>query len=444
MSNKHQKRSEGGASGGLAELKIRLLFVLVAILVYRLGAHIPVPGLDPQKLANFFSEQQNTIFGLFNMFSGGALSRVTVFAIGIMPYITASIVMQLFSMVLPALEQLKKEGESGRRKINQYTRYFTLILSIFQSFGMARWLAGQHIALVADLPFYLTAVITLVTGTMFLMWLGEQITEKGVGNGISLIIFSGIVSNIPNAIASVFQQVREGQMQPLTLILIAVIVAVVTGFVVFVERGQRRIRVNYAQRTQGKKVYAAQTSHLPLKMNMAGVIPPIFASSIILIPATVAQFFARGKGMDWLADIGMALSPGQPLYLIVYAAAILFFAFFYTALVFNPKDTADNLKKSGAYIPGIRPGEQTTRYIDAIMTRLTLVGALYLVLVCLLPQLLMYAWHVPFYFGGTSLLIIVVVIMDFVAQVQAHLMAGQYDSLMKKNNVKGTKMPGLL
>lgn len=444
MSNKHQKRSEGGASGGMAELKIRLLFVICAILVYRLGAHIPVPGLDPQKLANFFSEQQNTIFGLFNMFSGGALSRVTVFAIGIMPYITASIVMQLFSMVLPALEQLKKEGESGRRKINQYTRYFTLVLSIFQSFGMARWLAGQHIALVADLPFYLTAVVTLVTGTMFLMWLGEQMTEKGVGNGISMIIFSGIVSNIPNAIASVFQQVREGQMQALTLILIAIIVAVVTGFVVFIERGQRRIRVNYAQRTQGKKVYAAQTSHLPLKMNMAGVIPPIFASSIILIPATVAQFFARGKGMDWLADIGMALSPGQPLYLIVYAAAILFFAFFYTALVFNPKDTADNLKKSGAYIPGIRPGEQTTRYIDAIMTRLTLVGALYLVLVCLLPQLLMYAWHVPFYFGGTSLLIIVVVIMDFVAQVQAHLMAGQYDSLMKKNPAKGTKMPGLL
>lgn len=444
MINKHQNSSKSKVSEGLAELKIRLLFVLAAILIYRLGAHIPVPGLDPQKLANFFSQQQNTIFGLFNMFSGGALSRVTVFAIGIMPYITASIVMQLFSMVLPALEQLKKEGESGRRKINQYTRYFTLILSIFQSFGMARWLAGQHIALVADLPFYLTAVVTLVTGTMFLMWLGEQMTEKGVGNGISLIIFSGIVSNIPNAIASVFQQVREGQMQPLTLILIAVIVAVVTGFVVFVERGQRRIRVNYAQRTQGKKVYAAQTSHLPLKMNMAGVIPPIFASSIILIPATVAQFFARGKNMDWLADIGMALSPGQPLYLIVYAAAILFFAFFYTALVFNPKDTADNLKKSGAYIPGIRPGEQTTRYIDAIMTRLTLVGALYLVLVCLLPQLLMYAWHVPFYFGGTSLLIIVVVIMDFVAQVQAHLMAGQYDSLMKKNNIKGSKTPGLL
>ncbi len=442
MSTKHSKQKN--SNGGLAELKVRLLFVLGAILVYRLGAHIPVPGLDPQKLANFFSEQQNTIFGLFNMFSGGAMSRVTVFAIGIMPYITASIVMQLFSMVVPSLEQLKKEGESGRRKINQYTRYFTLVLAMFQSFGMARWLAGQHIALASDLSFYITAVMTLVTGTMFLMWLGEQITEKGVGNGISMIIFSGIVSNLPHAIASVFQQVREGQMQALTLIFIAIIVALVTGFVVFVERGQRRIRVNYAQRTQGKRVYAAQTSHLPLKINMASVIPPIFASSIILIPGTVSQFFARGKNLDWLADIGMALSPGQPLYLIVYAVAIIFFAFFYTALVFNPKDTADNLKKSGAYIPGIRPGEQTTRYIDAIMTRLTLVGALYLVLVCLLPQVLMSTWHVPFYFGGTSLLIIVVVIMDFVAQVQAHLMAGQYDSLMKKGNVKGAGLPGLL
>jgi preprotein translocase subunit SecY len=442
MSTKDSKRTS--SNGGIAELKVRLLFVLAAILVYRLGAHIPVPGLDPQKLANLFSDQQNTIFGLFNMFSGGALSRVTVFAIGIMPYITASIVMQLFSMVVPSLEQLKKEGESGRRKINQYTRYFTLVLAVFQSFGMARWLAGQHIALTTDVSFYITAVITLVTGTMFLMWLGEQITEKGIGNGISLIIFSGIVSNLPHAIASVFQQVREGQMQALSLIIIAAIVALVTGFVVFVERGQRRIRVNYAQRTQGKRVYAAQTSHLPLKINMASVIPPIFASSIILIPGTVAQFFGRGKGMDWLADVGMALTPGQPLYLIIYAAAIMFFAFFYTALVFNPKDTADNLKKSGAYIPGIRPGEQTTRYIDAIMTRLTFVGALYLVLVCLLPQLLMSTWHVPFYFGGTSLLIIVVVIMDFVAQVQAHLMAGQYDSLMKKGKVKGTGLPGLL
>jgi preprotein translocase subunit SecY len=309
---------------------------------------------------------------------------------------------------------------------------------------MARWLAGQQIALQPDFSFYFTAVVTLVTGTMFLMWLGEQITEKGVGNGISLIIFSGIVSSMPGAIASVLQQVKEGQMQALTLILVAVIVVVVTGFVVFMERAQRRIRVNYAQRTQGRKVYAAQSSHLPLKINMSGVIPPIFASSIILLPSTLAQFFSHTKGMGWLSDVGMALSPGQPLYLMVYAAAILFFAFFYAALVFNPKDTADNLKKSGAYIPGIRPGEQTTKYIDAVMTRLTLVGAIYLVLVCLLPQILMYTWHVPFYFGGTSLLIIVVVIMDFVAQIQAHLMTQQYDSLMKKANFKGTKLPGLL
>lgn len=385
----NRKEQGGQSKGGLAELKARIIFVIIGILVYRLGAHIPVPGLDPQKLANFFGEQQNTIFGLFNMFSGGALSRVTVFAIGIMPYISASIIIQLFSVVSPKLEQLKKEGESGRRKINQYTRYLTLVLGIFQSLGMAKWLAGQHIALNPDFFFYFTCVVTLVTGTMFLMWLGEQITEKGVGNGISLIIFSGIVSSMPTAIASVFQQVKEGQMQALTLILVGLIVVLVTGFVVFMERGQRRIRVNYAQRTHGRKVYAAQTSHLPLKINMSGVIPPIFASSIILLPATLAQFFAKGKGMEWLSDIGMALSPGQPLYLIVYAAAILFFAFFYAALVFNPKDTAENLKKSGAYIPGIRPGEQTTRYIDSVMTRLTLIGALYLVLVCLLPQILM-------------------------------------------------------
>ena len=444
MTTKRVGKNAGQSTGGLAELKSRLWFVLIGILVYRLGAHIPVPGLDPIKLANLFSEQQNTIFGLFNMFSGGALSRVTVFAIGIMPYITASIVIQLFSMVLPSLEQIKKEGEAGRRKINQYTRYLTLMFSLFHSFGMAHWLANQHIALQVDFMFYFTAITTLVTGTMFLMWLGEQMTEKGVGNGISLIIFSGIVSSMPNAIASVLQQVKEGQMQTLTLLLLVAVVVFVTGCVVFVERGQRRIRVNYPQRTQGRKVYAAQTSHLPLKINVAGVIPPIFASSIILIPATVAQFFARGNNMDWLSDIAMALSPGQPLYLIVYAAAILFFAFFYTALVFNPKDTADNLKNSGAFIPGIRPGEQTARYVDGVMTRLTLVGSVYLVLICLLPQILMYTWHVPFYFGGTSLLIIVVVIMDFVAQVQAHLMAQQYDSLMKKANFKGNKIPSLL
>lgn len=439
-----KKQKQSTSSGGLAELKSRLLFVMLGILVYRLGAHIPVPGLDPQKLAHFFNQQQNTIFGLVNMFSGGALSRVTVFAIGIMPYISASIIMQLFSVVLPSLEQLKKEGEAGRRKINQYTRYLTLLFSLFQSLGMARWLAGQNIALNPDIFFYFTAVTTLITGTMFLMWLGEQMTEKGVGNGISLIIFSGIVSSMPSALGSLFQQVKEGQMQLLTVLFILVVVSLVTYFVVFVERGQRRIRVNYAQRTQGRKVFAAQTSHLPLKINMSGVIPPIFASSIIFLPATLAQFFGSAKGMGWLTSVGMALSPGRPLYLIVYALAILCFAFFYTALVFNPKDTSDNLKKSGAYIPGIRPGEQTTRYIDTIMTKLTLVGAIYLVLVCLLPQILMYTWHVPFYFGGTSLLIIVVVIMDFIAQVQAHLMTQQYDSLLKKSNFKGGKLPGIL
>lgn len=424
------------SQNGLSELKSRLLFVVLAIMVYRLGAHIPVPGLDPQRLAQFFLQQQNTIFGLFNMFSGGALSRVTVFAIGIMPYISASIIIQLFSTVSPTLEQLKKEGEQGKRKINQYTRYLTVFLSFFQSLGMARWLAGQHIALLPNFTFYATAVITLVTGTMFLMWLGEQITEKGVGNGISLIIFSGIVSSLPQAVGSVFQQVKEGQMQGLTLVIILFIVCFVTAFVVFVERAQRRIRVNYAQRTQGRKIYAAQTSHLPLKINMSGVIPPIFASSIILLPATLAQFLSKTRGMGWLTDVSLALSPGQPLYLIIYAAAIVFFAFFYAALVFNPKETADNLKKSGAFVPGIRPGEQTTKYIDGIMTKLTLVGSIYLVLVCLLPQILMLTWHVPFYFGGTSLLIIVVVIMDFVAQVQAHLMTQKYDSLMKKANLK--------
>ena len=444
MKSKKQNASLEGSRGGLAELKSRLMFVLIAILVYRLGAHIPVPGLDPEKLLNFFNQQQNTIFGLFNMFSGGALSRVTVFAIGIMPYITASIIIQLFSVVLPALEQIKKEGESGKRRLNQYTRYLTFAFSTLQSLGMARWLAGQHIAMNPDFLFYVTAVVTLVTGTMFLMWLGEQMTEKGVGNGISLIIFSGIVSSMPNAMATVFQQVKEGQMQILSLIMIVGIMVAVTGFVVFMERGQRRIRVNYAQRTQGRKVFAAQTSHLPLKINMAGVIPPIFASSIIMLPATLAQFFSKTNGLGWLSDVGMALTPGQPLYLIVDAIAILFFAFFYTALVFNPKDTADNLKKSGAYIPGIRPGDQTMRYVDTVMTRLTLVGALYLVLVCLVPQILMFTWHVSFYFGGTSLLIIVVVVMDFVAQVQAHLMAQQYDSLMKKANFKGGKLPGLL
>lgn len=442
MTNTKYKNPQSNT--GLTELKHKIYFVLIAILVYRFGAHIPVPGLDPVKLAAFFNEQQNTIFGLFNMFSGGALSRVTVFAIGIMPYISASIIIQLLSIVMPQLEQLKKEGEAGRRKISQYTRYLTFFIAILHSFGMAKWLVAQQIALTPDFVFYFTCVVTLVTGTMFLMWIGEQITEKGIGNGISLIIFSGIVSSLPSALASLFQQVKEGQMQLLTLLMIAAVVLSVTAFVVFVERAQRRIRVNYAQRMQGRKVFAAQTSHLPLKINMSGVIPPIFASSIILLPATLAQFFSKSTETNWLSDVGMALSPGQPLYLLVYAVAIIGFAFFYAALVFNPKDTAENLKKSGAYIPGIRPGEQTAKYIDTVMTRLTLVGALYLVIVCLLPQILMYTWHVPFYFGGTSLLIIVVVIMDFVAQVQAHLMTLQYESLIKKTNFKGSNLPGLL
>lgn len=421
---------------GFQELKQRLLFLVVAILVYRFGAHIPVPGLDPERLSNFFNQHQNTIFGLFNMFSGGALSRVTVFAIGIMPYISASIMMQLFSTVMPSLEQLKKEGEIGRRKISQYTRYLTLCLSIVQSFGISRWLVGQHIAISGDVSFYLIAVTTLVTGTMTLMWLGEQITEKGIGNGISMLIFSGIVSNIPSSVASVLQQVREGQLQFLSLVFIFTTIMVVTGFVVFMERAQRRIRVNYAQRTHGRKVYAAQSSHLPLKINMSGVIPPIFASSLIMLPATLAQFFSNSPN-SLIAKIAFAISPGQPLYLLLYTACIIFFAFFYTALVFNPKETADNLKKSGAFIPGIRPGEQTARFIDNVLTRLTVVGSIYLVLVCLLPQIMTSTWHVPFYFGGTSLLIIVVVIMDFVAQVQAHMMSFQYESLMKKSSSKG-------
>jgi len=431
-------------SKGLTELKSRLMFVLVGIVIYRLGAHIPVPGLNPDKLANLFSSHNNTILGLFNMFSGGALSRLTVFAIGIMPYISSSIVIQLFTMVSPKLEQLKKEGESGRRKINQYTRYGTLVLATVQSLGMAKWLVGNGIALDTGFFFFFTTTVTLVTGTMFLMWLGEQITEKGVGNGISLIIFAGIVSRLPSAITQLMTQVKEGQMQGILALLIVAIVIGVTAFVVFIERGQRRIRVNYAQRTQGRKVFAAQSSHLPLKINMAGVIPPIFASNLILLPATIARFFGQSKSMTWLSVVSEYLRPETKTYAIIFGAAILFFAFFYTALVFNPKETADNLKKSGALVPGIRPGEQTAKFIDGVMTRLTLVGAVYLIFVCLLPQFMMTNWHVPFYFGGTSLLIIVVVVMDFIAQVQSHLMSHQYESLIKKSNARGAKMPGLL
>jgi preprotein translocase subunit SecY len=433
--------SQPGLFSGLQELKHRLLFVLLGIIIYRIGAHIPIPGLDPAKLADFFNQQRNGILGLFNMFSGGALSRLTIFALGVMPYISASIIMQLLVAVLPALEELKKEGEAGRRKINEYTRYGTVILSLFQAIGVAKWLVAQKIALASGLPFYVVTTISLVTGTMVIMWLGEQITERGVGNGISLIIFSGIVSGLPAAIARFLEQLRQGDIQFFALIIVLFLVVVVTGFVVFMERAQRRITVHYPQRMQGRKMYAAQSSHLPLKINMAGVIPPIFASSIILLPATLAQFFANNDSLRWLSDVGFALSPGQPLYILFFSAAIIFFSFFYTALVFNPRETADNLKKSGAFIPGIRPGEQSAKYIDGVMTRLTLIGAAYLVLVALLPEFMVLTWHVPFYFGGTSLLIIVVVVMDFMAQVQAHLMSRQYESLMKKANLKGSNNP---
>ena len=424
-------------SGGLSELKRRLLFVLIGILIFRLGAHIPVPGVDPHKLAELFNAQKGGIFGLFNMFSGGALKRFTLFALGVMPYISSSIIVQLCTSVFPKLEELKKEGEAGRRKINQYTRYGTLALAVFQALGISKFLASSNVVIAPGFNFYFVATVTLTTGTLFLMWLGEQMTERGVGNGISLIIFAGIVSRFPAAIGQVMEQVRQGQMQAIALILLVAVVIAVTAIVVFVESGQRRITVNYAKRQVGRKVYAAQSSHLPLKINMSGVIPPIFASSILLLPASLAQWFGAGKGMGWLREIGMALQVGQPLYMIIYAAAIVFFCFFYTALVFNPKETADNLKKSGAFIPGIRPGDSTAKYIDGVMTRLTFVGAIYVTLICLLPEILIVSWHVPFYFGGTSLLIIVVVLMDFMAQVQAHLMSHQYDSIMKKSRLKG-------
>lgn len=427
----------GLSQGGLGELKRRLLFVLLGIIIFRIGAHVPVPGINPERLADLFNQQKGGILGLFNMFSGGALQHYTVFALGVIPYISASIIMQLLTVVVPKFEQLKKEGESGRRKLNQYTRFGTLVLSTFQAIGISKTLVGYGIAINPGFSFYFVATITLVTGTMFLMWLGEQMTERGIGNGISLIIFAGIVSRFPAAIGQVMEQVRQGQMQVFSLLILLALVVVVTGIIVFVERGQRRITINYAKRQQGRRIYAAQSSHLPLKVNMAGVIPPIFASSIILFPGAISQFFANSKGMGWLNDVVLAISPGQPVYLIIYTAAIVFFSFFYTALVFNPKDTAENLKKSGALIPGIRPGEQTANYIDLVMTRLTLVGAIYLTLVALLPEFLIVGWHVPFYFGGTSLLIVVVVIMDFMAQVQAHLMSHQYESIMKKAHLRG-------
>jgi len=429
-------------AGRSGDLKRRLWFLVFALIVYRLGAHIPVPGIDPDELAAIFQREQGGILAMFNLFSGGALSRFTVFALGIMPYISASIIMQLLTVVLPWLEAKKKEGEAGRREITKYTRWFTVALATFQAIGIAVALESQP-GLVIDpsLMFRFTAVVSLVTGTMFLMWLGEQITERGLGNGISIIIFAGIAAGLPSAIAGMGELVRTGAMNPLVSLLIVALVVLVTAAVVFVERGQRKITVNYAKRQVGNRIYGGQSSHLPLKLNMSGVIPPIFASSIILFPATIAQWFTAGDTESALVravkDLAATLSPGQPVYILLYALAIIFFCFFYTALVFNSRETAENLKKSGALVPGIRPGEQTARYIDKILMRLTLAGAIYITAVCLLPEFLVLKWNVPFYFGGTSLLIIVVVTMDFMAQVQAYLMSHQYESLLRKSGAKG-------
>ncbi|WNB75234.1 preprotein translocase subunit SecY [Methylomonas koyamae] len=439
MSAKGYEVSAGSFRFG--ELKSRLLFVLGAFVVYRIGAHIPVPGIDPKALSTMFEQQSGSILNMFNMFSGGALMRLSLFALGIMPYISASIIMQLMTIVIPAMEQLKKEGESGRRKISQYTRYGTVILAMFQSVGISVALQNQTagglaVVIQPGIGFILVTTITLVTGTIFLMWLGEQVTERGIGNGISLLIFAGIVSGLPSAIGGTLELARTGEMNGAFIVLLFALSIFVTGIVVFVERGQRRITINYPKRQQGNKVYAGQSSFLPLKLNMAGVIPPIFASSIILFPATVAGWFGNIEGFSWLQDVASVLSPGQPVYVLCYALAIVFFCFFYTALVFNSKETAENLKKSGAYLPGIRPGVQTTSYIDKVMTRLTLIGAVYITLICLLPEFLIVYWNVPFSFGGTSLLIIVVVVMDFISQMQTHLMSQQYEGLMKKANLK--------
>jgi len=426
-------------SGKFGDLGRRLVFLLLALVVYRIGAHIPVPGIDPAQLQQLFKGQQGGILNLFNMFSGGALSRFTEFALGILPYISASIIMQLLTYVLPQFEQLKKEGEAGRRKITQYTRYGALGLALFQSFGIAVALeSSAGLVLDPGMGFRLTAVVSLTAGTMFLMWLGEQITERGLGNGISILIFAGIAAGLPNAVGGMLELVRTGAMGILAALFILALILGVTYFVVFVERGQRKILVNYARRQVGNKVYGGQASHLPLKLNMAGVIPPIFASSIILLPATVVSWFSSGDSMRWLKDIASALTPGQPIYVMLYAAAIIFFCFFYTALVFNSRETADNLKKSGAFVPGIRPGEQTARYIDKILLRLTAVGAAYITFVCLVPEFLNLKFNVPFYFGGTSLLIIVVVTMDFMAQVQNYMMTQQYESLLKKASFKAS------
>lgn len=429
-----------GMRQGLNELWGRIIFLFVALVVFRFGAHVPVPGINPVKLAQLFEQNKDTILSLFNMFSGGALERMSILALGIMPYISASIIMQLLTAVDPRLEALKKEGEAGRRKINQYTRYGTLILALVQAVGMCSGLVSQGITLSTGIAFFIPAVVSLVAGAMFLMWLGEQITERGIGNGISMLIFAGIVAGIPSAIGMSLEATRQGEMSMLALLILFILAIVVVGAVIFMERAQRRITVNYAQRQQGRRMYAAQQSHLPLKINMAGVIPAIFASSLLLFPASIGQWFAQSPNPSAIQrviqDITLVLSPGQPLYLLLFAILIIFFCYFYTALMFNPKEVADNLKRSGAYIPGIRPGEQTAKYIDSVLTRLTLIGALYITAVCLMPMLLQVAFNVPFYLGGTSLLIVVVVVMDFMSQVQAHLMSHQYGSLMKKANLK--------
>ncbi len=438
--DKHALAAKMASSGGLSELKRRLFFLIGALIVFRIGTFIPVPGIDPGALSALFEQQKGTILDMFNMFSGGALGRLSVFALSVMPYISASIIIQLLSSVYPPLEQIKKEGEAGRRRLTQYTRYLTVFLAAFQALGIAIALEGQRIGSVPVVidpgwVFRLTAVLSLMTGTMFLMWLGEQVTERGIGNGISMIIFAGIVVGLPAAIGGTLERARTGELHALIVLFLLVLAIAITAFVVFIERGQRRITINYAKRQQGRRVYASQSSHLPLKLNMAGVIPPIFASSIILFPSTIGNWFGNAEGMTWLKDVANALSPGQPLYVILFAGAIVFFCFFYTALQFNPNETADNLKKSGAFIPGVRPGKQTAKYIDSVMTRLTLVGSIYISAVSLLPQFLIIYWNVPFYFGGTSLLIIVVVVMDVMAQIQAHMMSHQYDGLMKKSKL---------
>ena len=425
-----------GNSKGLGELWARLRFLFMAIIIYRIGTHIPVPGFDPDLLADMFKQQQGTYLGLFNMFSGGALERMSILALGVMPYISASIIMQLLSATVPALEQLKKEGDSGRRKINQYTRYGTVFLALIQGTAMAVGFASQGLAYEVNSMFYMVAISSLVAGAVFLMWLGEQITERGIGNGISMLIFAGIVAGIPGAIGQALESARQGDLNSLVLVFVLLIAVAVVYFVVFIERGQRRLTVNYAQR-QGRQAYNAQSSHLPLKVNMAGVIPAIFASSLLLFPASISQWFgSAANAPDWLQDISLLIGPGQPLYVLMFSSLIIFFSFFYTALMYNPREVADNLKKGGAYLPGIRPGEHTAKYIDSVTTRLTLIGGIYITLICLMPQFLNVYFNVPFYLGGTSLLIAVVVSMDFMAQVQSHLMSQQYDSLMKKANLK--------